>query len=77
VGSPTERPREPREEVKGISRKHQEAEQKAPFFLQRNESGQRDVDGRFAAGRILLGALRDVLVANEVYLSRLERSSCL
>jgi len=77
LGSPRKRSRDPRKKVKGTSTKHQEAQYRAPFFLQRNGSGQRDVDGRSAAGRVLLGALRDVLLADEVYASCLGRSSCL
>jgi len=46
---------------RGTPRKHKEAQSKAPFALQRTRSGQRDVDGRSADGRMLLRALRDVL----------------
>jgi len=77
VGSSRERTRDPREEGKCTPTRHQEAQEKAPFFLQRNGSGQRDVDGIFAAGRMLFGALRDGLLANEVHVSCLGRSSCL
>jgi len=35
------------------------------------------VDGRFAAERVLLGALRDALLASEVYVLYLGRGSCL
>jgi len=44
----------------GTTRKRQVVQYTAPFSLQRNRSGQRDVNDKFSAARKLLGALLHV-----------------